>query len=97
MNKHSFLLAGALAALTIALPAAAADDATKMTMKQADQTHAMAKKQAKADEKSAEAQCGNAAAADPKIDVANGEKAREFLGQSTGFENELISQSNFPH
>ena len=38
----------------------------------------------------------DAAAADPKIDVANGEKAREFLGQSVGFENELISQSNSP-
>jgi hypothetical protein len=38
----------------------------------------------------------NAATADPKIDIANGEKAREFLGQSMGFENELIGQSNFP-
>jgi hypothetical protein len=38
----------------------------------------------------------NAATANPKIDIANGEKAREFLGQSMGFENELIGQSNFP-
>ena len=38
----------------------------------------------------------NAATADPKIDIANGEKAREFLGQAMGFENELIGQSNFP-
>ena len=39
----------------------------------------------------------NAATADPKIDIANGEETREFLGQSAGFENELIGQSNFPH
>ena len=58
MNKHAILLAGALAALSFTFPAAAADDAAKMTMKQADGTHDMAKKQAKADEKSAEAQCG---------------------------------------
>jgi len=38
----------------------------------------------------------NAATADPKIDIANGEKARELLGQAMGFENELIGQSNFP-
>src|SRR5258706_5505160 len=38
----------------------------------------------------------NAATADPEIDIANGEKAREFLGQSMGLENELIGQSNFP-
>jgi hypothetical protein len=38
----------------------------------------------------------NAAAADPKIDIANGEESRKFLGQSVGFENELIGQSNFP-
>ena len=30
-------------------------------------------------------------------DVANGEETREFLGQSVGFENELIGQTNFPH
>ena len=35
-----------------------ADDAVKATMKQADTTHDAAKKQAKADEKSAMAQCG---------------------------------------
>jgi hypothetical protein len=39
----------------------------------------------------------NAATADPEIDIANGEKPRELLGQSVGFENELIGQSNFPH
>ena len=39
----------------------------------------------------------NTATADPKIDIANGKEAREFLGQSVGFENELIGQSNFPH
>jgi hypothetical protein len=39
----------------------------------------------------------NAATADPKIDIANGEEARKFLGQPAGFENELIGQSNFPH
>jgi hypothetical protein len=37
-----------------------------------------------------------AATAHPKIDIANGEEAGEFLGQSVGFENELIGQSNFP-
>src|ERR1700732_2724119 len=39
----------------------------------------------------------DAATADPKANVANGKETREFLGQSVGFENELISQSNFPH
>jgi hypothetical protein len=39
----------------------------------------------------------NASAADPKANVANGKETREFLGQSVGFENELIGQSNFPH
>jgi hypothetical protein len=38
----------------------------------------------------------NAATADPQIDIANGKEPREFLGQSVGFENELIGQSNFP-
>jgi hypothetical protein len=38
----------------------------------------------------------NAALADPEIDIANGKEACEFLGQSMGFENELIGQSNFP-
>src|SRR5258708_12268608 len=38
----------------------------------------------------------DASAADPQIDVANGEEPREFLGQSVGFKNELIGQSNFP-
>lgn len=35
----------------------------------------------------------DASAADPQIDVANGEEAREFLGQSVGFKNELIGQA----
>ena len=39
----------------------------------------------------------NAATADPKANVANGKETREFLGQSVGFENELIGQSIFPH
>ena len=47
MNKHAILLAGVLAAMTSAFPAFAADDA-----------YSMVKKQAKADEKSAMAQCG---------------------------------------
>jgi hypothetical protein len=38
----------------------------------------------------------NTATADPKIDIANGEKAFEFLGQSVRFKNKLIGQSNFP-
>ncbi len=38
----------------------------------------------------------NAATADLEIDIANGEETREFLGQSVGFENELIGQTNFP-
>jgi hypothetical protein len=37
------------------------------------------------------------ATADLEIDIANGKETREFLGQSMGFENELIGQSNFPH
>src|SRR5580704_15171316 len=39
----------------------------------------------------------NTATANPEIDIANGEEPRELLGQSVGFENELIGQSNFPH
>src|ERR1700692_1313369 len=39
----------------------------------------------------------NAATADPEMDIANGEEPRKFLGQSVGFENELIGQSNLPH
>ena len=39
----------------------------------------------------------NAAAANPKANVANGKESREFLGQSVSFENELIRQSNSPH
>jgi hypothetical protein len=39
----------------------------------------------------------NAAAPHLEGDVANGKETREFLGQSVGFENELIGQSNFPH
>jgi hypothetical protein len=38
----------------------------------------------------------NTATAHPEIDTANGEETRKFLGQSVGFENELIGQSNFP-
>src|SRR5206468_10288331 len=38
----------------------------------------------------------NAAATHLESDVANGEETREFLGQSVGFENELISQTKFP-
>ena len=38
----------------------------------------------------------NTATADPQIDIANGEESRKFLGQSMGFENELIGQSNVP-
>src|SRR5690349_2788928 len=38
----------------------------------------------------------NAAAADPKVDIANGKETREFLRQSLGFENEIIRQSNSP-
>ena len=52
MNKHAFLLAGALAAtLGFASPSFAADDAAKASMKQADAAHDSAKKQAKADYK----------------------------------------------
>ena len=57
MKTYATLLAGALAAMTFALPAVAADDAAKASMKQADSTYDMTKKQAKADEKSAMAQC----------------------------------------
>ena len=57
MNKHAILLAGVLAAMASAFPAAAADYAAKASMRQADDTYGMAKKQAKADEKSAMAQC----------------------------------------
>src|SRR6202048_3002384 len=39
----------------------------------------------------------NTATANPEIDIANGKEAGELLGQSVGFENELIGQSNFPH
>jgi hypothetical protein len=39
----------------------------------------------------------NTATANPQIDTANGKEPREFLGQSVGFENELIGQSNLPH
>src|SRR5215212_8910591 len=39
----------------------------------------------------------DAAAPNPKLDIANSEESRELLGQSAGLENELISQSNFPH
>src|ERR1700738_1282103 len=39
----------------------------------------------------------NTATANPEIDIANGKEAGELLGQSVGFENELIGQTNFPH
>jgi hypothetical protein len=39
----------------------------------------------------------NASAAHLESDIANSEETRELLGQSVGFENELISQTNFPH
>ena len=55
MKTQAFLIAAALA---VSVPAFAADSAAKATMKQADDGYAMAKKQAKADEKSALAQCG---------------------------------------
>src|SRR5438874_520327 len=57
MKKYATLLAGVLAAMTFTLPAVAADDAAKASMKQADSSYDAAKKQAKADEKSAKAQC----------------------------------------
>jgi hypothetical protein len=57
MKTYAILLAGVLGAMTFALPAAAADDAAKASMKQADSSYDAAKKQAKADEKSAKAQC----------------------------------------
>ncbi len=57
MKSYAILLAGALGAATLALPAAAADDAVKASMRQAEDTYGMAKKQAKADEKSKDAQC----------------------------------------
>jgi hypothetical protein len=38
----------------------------------------------------------NAAAAHLEGDITNGKETRKFLGQSVGFENELISQTNFP-
>ena len=58
MKRTVTLLAGAAAALTFAMPAFAADDAAKAAMKAADDQYAMTKKQAKANEESAEAQCG---------------------------------------
>jgi hypothetical protein len=36
------------------------------------------------------------ATANPQINVSYGEEAREFLGQSVGFKNEVIGQTNFP-
>jgi hypothetical protein len=38
----------------------------------------------------------DAAAADPKVDVTNSKETREFLRQSVGFENDVISQSMSP-
>jgi hypothetical protein len=57
MKTYATLLAGVLGAMTFALPAVAADDAVKASMKQADSSYDMTKKQAKADEKAAKAQC----------------------------------------
>src|SRR5207248_11407537 len=39
----------------------------------------------------------NTAASHLERNIANGEKTRELLGQSLGFENELIGQTKFPH
>src|SRR4029450_1983163 len=39
----------------------------------------------------------NGPLADLQRNIANGENPRELLGQSVGFENELICQTNFPH
>src|SRR5262249_43420083 len=39
----------------------------------------------------------NRTPADFQRDIANGEKPRELLGQSVGFKNELIGQTNIPH
>src|SRR3981189_1963786 len=39
----------------------------------------------------------NTATADLQTDIANGKEPREFLGQSVGFENELIGQTKLPH
>jgi hypothetical protein len=38
----------------------------------------------------------NTAAPNLETNVAYGDESREFLGQSVGFENELIRQSNSP-
>src|SRR5215475_11749032 len=38
----------------------------------------------------------NAATADLQCDIANGKEPREFLGQSVGFENELVGQKISP-
>ena len=42
-------------------------------------------------------QCMNAAAPHLERDIADGKEPRKFLGQSVGFENELIGQTNLPH
>src|SRR3954454_12391452 len=39
----------------------------------------------------------NTATANPQVDIADGEEARELLGQSVCFKNELIGQSSVPH
>jgi hypothetical protein len=57
MKNTATLLAGACAALALAMPTFAADDAMKASMKSADDSYSMMKKQAKADEKSSTAQC----------------------------------------
>src|ERR1700730_890653 len=39
----------------------------------------------------------NAAAPHLERAIADGKEPRKFLGQSVGYENELIGQTNFPH
>ena len=58
MKKIALMIVGACAAAAFSLPTYAADAAAKATMKTADDSYGMSKKQAKADEKSAMAQCG---------------------------------------
>jgi hypothetical protein len=38
----------------------------------------------------------NRTLSDFQRDIANGNEPRELLGQSVGFKNELIGQTNFP-
>ena len=57
MKKYATLFAGVLGAMTFVLPAAAADDAAKASIKQADSSYAKPKKHANAEENSAMAKC----------------------------------------